>query len=95
MSSDLKKAPTKTRAGKGPKKAVSGRFSEDTHLWDIKECANYLGLTVNRVRTLVRDNHIPWTTLNGTYRPRFVPSLIRRWAVDSSLENYDPPEVSR
>ena len=76
-------------------------MSKDTHpqeivaykpamaLWDVRECAAYLGISTDSLYDLLRRDQIPYLRLLGpTGHARFVPSVIEEWAAKRSMENY-------
>lgn len=58
-------------------------------LWDKHDCARFLGSKVYTIERLVREEKIPFLMLGKNRAVRFVPALIREWAVDQSMENFE------
>ena len=65
-------------------------------LWDVSDCAKFLKIHEDTVREIVRQGEIPHFRLSGRTRGdiRFVPELLMKWAIDESLENFDPGKKS-
>ncbi len=67
----------------------NGRPATTEELWDKHECAKFLGSKVYTIERLVKEERIPFLMLGKNRAVRFVPALIREWAVDQSMENFE------